>query len=199
MSNLLLFAISTLVMIFSADKPVTTEVVLLENGAAQNAIVVTTEGGSVTIDTPYEATRLGAAETAPESPKAVSKEALAAAHPDTFGIAAPKPLVYTLYFRHDSPQLTETSRREFKSITAAIRSRGPSHIDISGYTDRAGSVAHNRTLSLKRAEQIKTLLESRAVASLQYHLYHYGERLPAVPTPDGVNEPKNRRVEVLVR
>ncbi len=197
MGYFILFALVVSVATLLSDKP-GTEVVLLDNDGAANAIVVTTEGGSVTIDTPYEGTQLTAADAAPAAPEAVSKEALVATHGDTFAIA-PKPLSFTLYFEIDSPELTAASREKVTELLAAIESRAPASVDISGHADTTGTPAYNIALSEQRAAALKTIIESHHLLVSRCRTFGYGESMPIVPTADETAEPKNRRAEITIR
>lgn len=197
MGYFILFTLVVSVAALLSDKP-GTEVVLLDNNGAKNAIVVTTEGGSVTIDTPYEGTQLTTSADAPAAPEAVSKEALVAAHGDTFAIA-PKPLSFTLYFKIDSPELTVDSRRRVTELLDAIESRAPASVDISGHADTTGTPEYNIALSEKRAAALKTIIESHHLLVSRYRTFGYGESMPVVPTADETAEPKNRRADITIR
>jgi outer membrane protein OmpA-like peptidoglycan-associated protein len=50
----------------------------------------------------------------------------------------------------------------------------------------------------KRAEAVHAYLVSRGVPSAAMTVTSYGESRPLIVTADGVREPQNRRVEVVV-
>ena len=54
-------------------------------------------------------------------------------------------------------------------------------------------------LSLRRAKVLYDWLVSRQLEIVEIIVESYGEEDPLIPTEDGVAEPKNRRVEVLIR
>jgi outer membrane protein OmpA-like peptidoglycan-associated protein len=70
---------------------------------------------------------------------------------------------------------------------------------VIGHTDTVGSHDDNDVLSLKRASYVKGLLIKLGIAPEQISVAGRGERELLVPTEDGVDEQKNRRVEVNVR
>ena len=70
---------------------------------------------------------------------------------------------------------------------------------MTGHTDRVGSVADNDRLSLQRAEAVRAMLIQRGIKASFLRAVGRGEREPLIPTADEQAEPRNRRVEVIVR
>jgi outer membrane protein OmpA-like peptidoglycan-associated protein len=54
-------------------------------------------------------------------------------------------------------------------------------------------------LSMRRAQSVLAELVRRGIPEGQIAVFAKGERDPLVPTPDGVREPQNRRVEIVFR
>jgi outer membrane protein OmpA-like peptidoglycan-associated protein len=77
--------------------------------------------------------------------------------------------------------------------------RNSADISINGHTDSAGDDAYNYKLSLRRAEHILRLLEKLGIDPDIVVTNSHGEGNPLVPTADNVYEPRNRRVEVIIR
>ncbi|RME29441.1 MAG: OmpA family protein [Deltaproteobacteria bacterium] len=73
----------------------------------------------------------------------------------------------------------------------------PVKLYIAGCTDTVGDRAHNRELSLARARSIATWLRTHGYDGPIYY-WGFGEDLLAVPTADGVDEPRNRRALYMV-
>jgi len=71
-------------------------------------------------------------------------------------------------------------------------------IEVSGHADRAGTEDYNMRLSFQRAETVGQALIERGVDSGRIRLSAHGETDPLIDTDDGVREPRNRRVEVVV-
>lgn len=61
-----------------------------------------------------------------------------------------------------------------------------------------GDHAYNAKLSRARANAVETELVAAGVKGV-FATAYYGKRKPVVPTPDGVAEPRNRRVTVSVQ
>ena len=67
---------------------------------------------------------------------------------------------------------------------------------IVGHTDTKGTKEYNNKLSLKRAITIKNNLINQGINVENITLLGKGEKLLAVPTPDEVAHPANRRAEI---
>ena len=109
------------------------------------------------------------------------------------------PLVYILYFQSGLTELDPRSRGDLAAATAAAK--GTSNLDISvvGHADATGSDAYNSALSLKRAQTIRDALVAAGIPNDLIEIDYHGANNPLIPTPRGVAEPRNRRVEVTIR
>jgi outer membrane protein OmpA-like peptidoglycan-associated protein len=72
-------------------------------------------------------------------------------------------------------------------------------VQVTGHTDREGSDDDNDRLSQRRAEDILAVLATEGIPAELMIAVGRGEREPLIQTADGVQEPRNRRVEVTVR
>jgi outer membrane protein OmpA-like peptidoglycan-associated protein len=99
----------------------------------------------------------------------------------------------------DSASLDENSFALLDNILKEISGRDSLDISINGHSDRSGESLHNRRLSLERAEAVRDKLTAQGVDPDLITVDYHGEGDPVVPTEDGVVEPRNRRVEVIVR
>ncbi len=124
-------------------------------------------------------------------PIALSREALAA--------QPPKPVSFTLYFETNSVEVTPSSRPTLDALFAEVAKRPAVEVQVTGHTDRVGSDADNDRLSLQRAEAVRAMLIQRGIQASFLRAVGRGEREPLIPTPDEQAEPRNRRVEVIVR
>jgi len=110
-----------------------------------------------------------------------------------------RPTRFTLYFVEGTDELTNDSKRVLDTVFAEIARRAVPDIVVIGHTDSVGSHAVNDTLARRRAESVRAALIRRDIASEPVEAVGRGKRELAVPTPDGVAEPRNRRVEIVVR
>lgn len=113
---------------------------------------------------------------------------------------AKRPKTFILYFETGSDQLTEESINMTKEIINEIKNRENPELEIIGHTDSVGEKEANYLLGLKRAESVKNILTSQGVdTGMEIELSSLGEDNPLIPMPDETPEPKNRRVEVVVK
>jgi OmpA-OmpF porin, OOP family len=134
----------------------------------------------------------------------VKQEAINQAEVDQIFQAAlaaqpPKPISFLLYFEEGQTQVTPGSQASLEALFAEVNRRQAVEVQITGHTDRVGSVADNDRLSHARAQAVWDILGQLGLRSEFIRAVGRGEREPLVPTPDEQPEPRNRRVEVIVR
>jgi len=105
---------------------------------------------------------------------------------------------FTLMFESGGAELTADSMQEIPNIITAIKERSAISVSISGHTDATGSVQLNDALSLERARRVESLLVQQGVEPGLITVSSHGKGNPLIPTPDGVPEPRNRRVVVII-
>ncbi len=116
-----------------------------------------------------------------------------------FGVTPPPPVVapapapaaapavartYLVFFDFDRADLTDRARQIIGEAASNSQSVGSTRIEVSGHADRSGTPQYNQRLSERRAAAVAAELERSR---------------PLVPTADGVREPQNRRVEIVLR
>ena len=107
---------------------------------------------------------------------------------------------FVLRFRSGSArELTPDSVAVIERLMTSLQARQAPEVRIIGHTDRVGSVADNDRLSLQRAQTLAEILSAQGIAAEMMEVTGRGEREPAVDTADGVDEPRNRRVEISIR
>lgn len=172
-------------------------VVLLPEQDGRDAAVFVKQGDKeIVLDAPYAAARVDAqgSQTYVASRDEVERlfGAALAAQPA-------RPARYTLYFVEGTDRLTEESARMFEDVLAGIAKDAVPDVVVVGHTDRVGSDAANDVLARQRAEAVRAALLQRGIAPASVTAEGRGEREPRFPTADGVPEPRNRRVEIVVR
>ncbi|WP_052119995.1 OmpA family protein [Inquilinus limosus] len=105
---------------------------------------------------------------------------------------------YLVFFDFDSSHLTPEARQVVASAAADALQGKTTRIDVTGHTDRSGSVQYNQALSVRRGETIRRELVADGVADSLIAVKGVGESDPLVSTADGVREPQNRRVEIVL-
>lgn len=72
-------------------------------------------------------------------------------------------------------------------------------IHVVGHTDSVGSPQSNQSLSERRAASVASYLISRGVPAQRMREEGRGERELLVRTADNTNEPRNRRVDIVIK
>jgi outer membrane protein OmpA-like peptidoglycan-associated protein len=108
------------------------------------------------------------------------------------------PRTFLVFFDFDRYNLTPDARRVVEAAAASFKANGSARIEVSGYTDLAGTQAYNLRLSQRRADTVGHALERDGVPRGEMDVKWFGKEHPRVPTPDGVREPQNRRVEIVM-
>lgn len=70
---------------------------------------------------------------------------------------------------------------------------------VTGHTDTEGTAAANDALSLKQAGVVAQLLIHKGAVSARIESVGRGKRELLVKTGADVDEPRNRRIEIVVR
>lgn len=104
-----------------------------------------------------------------------------------------------MFFDWDKADLTDRAKQIVAEAAQASTRVQYTRIDVNGYTDRSGSAQYNQKLSVKRAENVAAELVRDGVPKNVIDIQGFGETHPLVPTADGVREPQNRRVEIIIK
>jgi OOP family OmpA-OmpF porin len=113
------------------------------------------------------------------------------------GVAA---VSLTVNFQLGSATLTPDAERALAPLGRALASNDLAsyRFRIEGHTDTVGDTMLNRTLSERRAIAVRNYLEARyGVSPNRLEAVGFGDKQLLVDTAPQVNEPRNRRVQVL--
>ena len=173
-----------------------TVVLLPAADGKDSALVVKQRDGQAMLAEPYAATRLTTA--GPQAYKATPQEVQALFGP---ALAAQpiRPTRFTVQFIESKDELTEDSKASLEAIFAEIAKRPVPDVLVVGHTDSVGSDQYNDALSRQRAAVIRAGLIQNGISPENILAVGRGKRELLVSTPDGVAEPRNRRVEIVVR
>jgi outer membrane protein OmpA-like peptidoglycan-associated protein len=154
----------------------------------------------------------GATQTRTSSDIRASNQSVMAGLRYSFGaapapVAAPAPAApvqtvartYLVFFDWNRADLTDRARQIIAEAASARTTVRSTRIEVSGHADRSGSDAYNQALSMRRAEAVAAELTRRGVPRAEMVIQAFGESRPLVPTADGVREPQNRRVEIVLK
>ena len=172
-------------------------VVLLPSSDGKPAAVSVRQGEhEVVLDQPYAAAH--ATPFGPSAYRANAQEVEAQFGP-ALAARPSRPASFTLYFVEGSDEFTAESKEVVGRILGEIARRPVPDVRVVGHTDAVGSDQFNDALGRQRADVVRAALVRLGVPSADIETTSRGKREPAIPTPDGVAEPRNRRVEIIVR
>ena len=127
--------------------------------------------------------------------------------PATTAVSAPAPAPapaarpatqnFIVFFEFDKSSLTPDGQKVVDAAAAAFKT-GKTNVTLNGYTDRAGTDQYNQKLSEQRAAAVRAALVKEGVPANVITAVGRGETNTRVSTADGVREPQNRRVEIVM-
>jgi OOP family OmpA-OmpF porin len=106
---------------------------------------------------------------------------------------------YLVFFDWDRADLTPRARQIIADAAHNVTRVQTTRIEVDGYTDLSGTAKYNTGLSMRRAEAVAAELVRDGVARADIATQGFGEAHPLVPTAQGVREPQNRRVEIILK
>lgn len=178
-------------------------IVLLPDRDGKGGVVtVTTQGGSQILDKPGYAIEIEDLNQPTIAPQPIDEKEIADIFGPTLSMLpdpASRLILIILYFEPDTTKLTHESKDLVAEILGTIKSRKSDEVYVVGHTDLVGNEAYNTGLSSRRANYVRDLLVSSGIKPNTLFISFYGKARPLVPTQDEVPEPRNRRVEVIVR
>jgi OmpA-OmpF porin, OOP family len=126
------------------------------------------------------------------------------ARPQPVAAPAPVPAVaparsYLVFFDWDKASLTDRARQIIKEAADNSTHVQYTRIEVNGYTDTSGTAQYNQGLSVRRAKAVQAELIKDGVPGNAITIQGFGETHLLVQTGQGVREPQNRRVEIIIR
>jgi outer membrane protein OmpA-like peptidoglycan-associated protein len=179
--------------------PGTRVVLLPQEDGTPSAVVVHSKGGEQTLAQPFERATAAVGASGPPVVDQVDPVKVRKANGTLFDLAPPRAQRYTLYFEVGGTELAAASQKDLQDLLVAAVARSGGDIVVTGHTDTTGAAAQNDALSLERASQVRDMLVKRGFPPGRIEAVGRGSRDLAVPTGPNVDEPRNRRVTVVVR
>jgi outer membrane protein OmpA-like peptidoglycan-associated protein len=173
-----------------------TVVLLPEKDGKATAVTVKQGDKEIVLDQPY-----AAAKTTAFGPRSYSSSAqeVQTQFGSALAVQPARPTSFTLYFIEGKDEFTDESKKVVGQILSEIARRPVPDVLVVGHTDAVGNDQYNDALGQQRAEKVRLALISLGIPETDIRAISRGKRELAVPTADGVAEPRNRRVEIVVR
>jgi outer membrane protein OmpA-like peptidoglycan-associated protein len=106
---------------------------------------------------------------------------------------------FMVFFDWDRSNLSQQALNTIQQASDQFKATGKARITATGHADRSGPDDYNMALSLRRANAVKDALVRDGVPATAISVIGRGETQPLVQTADGVREPQNRRVEIVLQ
>jgi OOP family OmpA-OmpF porin len=190
---LLLVGMSSLLL---ACAPVSRVILLPQANGQPSAVEVKSDVGTQLLSQPYQTADVS------RHGQVQLGETSAADMQARYGQLLSQPPVeqrFVLYFESGTTVLTPESQTQLGEVLAYALAQPGGEMIVVGHTDRVGSLEDNDALSLQRAGFIRDQLLVQGFAPERIEAVGRGERAPLVATDDEVAEPRNRRIEIIVR
>lgn len=189
---------AALAALLSACTPLSRVTLLPEaDGRATAVQVVGAAGGTQLLDQPYAVAAVQRSGTVDRGQ--TTAEALQAQYGALLALPSPQVQRFVLQFEPGTATLTADSQAQLPGVLAQARALPGGELVVVGHTDRTGSPQANDVLSLQRAQAVRNLLIAQGFQPELVEAVGRGEREPVVPTEAHVDEPRNRRAEIIVR
>jgi len=198
--RLLLFTITIMLFLFVLGCAKKTTVILMADPDGHvGEVTVQSDKGSVEISKAAQSTVVAGKESVPSAPKILSAEDIDRQYSKILAALPDPPIHFILYFKRDTTVLTKESTALIPDVLRTIQERKSENISVIGHSDTVGDSGYNMQLSTRRAHAVTSLLIKNGVNRDSLKATSHGENNPLIKTPDNTLEPRNRRVEVVVR
>ena len=111
----------------------------------------------------------------------------------------PAPVSYMVFFPLGSTKLSDQDQSTVSQAAQVYKTKPNARVTVTGYADTIGSPSTNMALSQQRANVVKGLLVNGGVPAGAISTAASGDTGLLVETSTQVNQPKNRRVVIVIQ
>jgi len=108
------------------------------------------------------------------------------------------PVSYMTFFEFASVKLSDQSMATISQAAQVYKTKANARVAVTGYADTVGSAAANMQLSQRRADAVKGGLVKAGVPAAAITTAASGDTGTLVNTGPQQNEPRNRRVAIVI-
>jgi len=191
-----LISLMLAVALAACTLPPNVVVLVPDEGGTVGKIAVMAHGTQEQLSEPYAALGTGVGD---QKAFVTDRPTVEAAFAGALGSKPRPPDVHTIYFIVGQADIDPGSAAALTAAVAAALGTPNLDIGVVGHADATGDETENQALSLRRATLVRDELVKGGVKSAVIEISYHGSNNPAVKTPPGVPEPRNRRVEVTIR
>ncbi len=197
MELLTAFIIIAAVTLFSAQ-PVSDRVILIPDADGNvGEIIVSNQAGTQILDQPYMSVE-SKGNSRLDAPEQLDRDSVINNFKEVLASIPHPASRYILYFKTGTTELTDESRQMLDKISADVNSRQNYDVFIDGHTDTMGATERNYNLALERAQEVNLLFSEQLSKPEKVRVTSHGDGNLLINTADEVDEPRNRRVEILI-
>ena len=109
------------------------------------------------------------------------------------------PVSYMVFFPLGSTKLSDQDQSTVSQAAQVYKTKPNARVTVTGYADTIGSPSTNMALSQQRANVVKGLLVNGGVPAGAISTAASGDTGLLVETSTQVNQPKNRRVVIVIQ
>ena len=106
--------------------------------------------------------------------------------------------LFAVHFDFDKYTIRDEDKKTLKGNAEWLKARPAAKVTIEGHADERGETEYNLALGEKRAETVKTYLETLGINNQRLSTISFGEEKPADQGHDETSWARNRRAEFKV-
>jgi len=108
------------------------------------------------------------------------------------------PVEFRGFFDFDKAILKDAAKTKLNDYSDYLSHNPKTEVKVTGHTDSTGPAEYNQKLSEKRANSVKTYLESKGIEADRIHATGMGEENPTASNKTREGRAENRRVEMEI-
>ncbi|WP_026897227.1 OmpA family protein [Daejeonella oryzae] len=103
-----------------------------------------------------------------------------------------------ILFDVNQSQLKANAKSNIESLATSMKNNSETNILIIGHTDATGTDAYNKSLSVRRADAVKSYTVAQGISSSRLTTQGRGESEPIADNTTEAGKAQNRRVEIVI-